>query len=163
MKAKHEAQEYGLMLDTNVFNDVVDGKLLLEEFKDRKLFATHVQMDELQQTSCDARKRELLAVFNYIDAATINTESAVSDVSKWDQSKWSDPTGNFIPMLNRLRELAKAGASRIPNQSRDILIAETAIKNGLILVSGDRDLRVVTKEFGGQAVDLKKIETHRKV
>jgi hypothetical protein len=39
------------------------------------------------------------------------------------------------------------------NQLCDILIAETAIRNQLILVSGDANLRTVTIEFGGRAID----------
>jgi hypothetical protein len=35
------------------------------------------------------------------------------------------------------------------NQLRDVLIAETAIKNRAILVSGN--LRIVMSEFGGEA------------
>ena len=55
-------------------------------------------------------------------------------------------------MLARLRELDLKSKSG-PNQGRDIVIAETAIKNGATLLSGDFNLRQVVAESGGDAID----------
>jgi predicted nucleic acid-binding protein len=43
-------------------------------------------------------------------------------------------------------------------QVRDILIAETAIKNAAVLVTADSNLRQVVSEFGGHALSIKDIE-----
>jgi predicted nucleic acid-binding protein len=72
------------------------------------------------------------------------------DISKWDEAKWTAEDELFDGMLTRLIELD--GKDRGDNQRRDILIAETATKNGLILLSADRNLRMVTTEFGGRAM-----------
>ena len=40
------------------------------------------------------------------------------------------------------------------NPLRDVLIAETALKNDLVFVSEDRNLRTVVEEFGGVAMDI---------
>jgi hypothetical protein len=89
-------------------------------------------------------------VFEEIGPETLPTETALWDISKWDEAKWSADDGLFDRMLTRLIELD--GRDRGENQRRDILIAETAIKNGLILFSGDQNLRMVTTEFSGRAV-----------
>ena len=57
-------------------------------------------------------------------------------------------------MLARLQQLDPKKEKFKLNQVRDILIAETAIKKGAILVSGDSNLRQVVSEFGGHAIDL---------
>jgi predicted nucleic acid-binding protein len=59
-------------------------------------------------------------------------------------------------MRTRLVALDEAGKARKKspmNQARDILIAGTAIRNKLTLVSGDSNLQRVTIEFGGRAID----------
>jgi hypothetical protein len=115
------------------------------------LFATHVQLDEIDKTlranacttSCGVRGdccRELA------------TESAWG-VIRWNQAKWTAGDSVFKAMLACHKASDKASKKRHLKQSRDILIAETAIRNGLILVSGDAKLRTVTIKFGGRAID----------
>ena len=43
------------------------------------------------------------------------------------------------------------------NNVQDSLIAETAIKNQFTLVTDDSDLCTVTKKFGGECTDTKKL------
>jgi hypothetical protein len=61
-------------------------------------------------------------------------ESAVRGISKWGVSKWSSGTGIYDLMLAVIRALDK-GKEPPENQHRDILIAETAIKRGLTLIT----------------------------
>jgi hypothetical protein len=63
-------------------------------------------------------------------------------------------------MLASLEARDKTSAKRRLNRLCDILIAETAIKNGLILVSGDANLRAVTIEFGGRAIERAQLSWH---
>jgi predicted nuclease of predicted toxin-antitoxin system len=60
-------------------------------------------------------------------------------------------------MLARLEEPDKANEKRRRNQRRDILIAETAIRSELILISGDANLRTMAIEFGGRAIDREQL------
>ena len=53
----------GYMLDTTFFNKVADGSISVEAFSGLDLFATHIQLDELQNTKSDARRAELLRRF----------------------------------------------------------------------------------------------------
>jgi len=141
----------GLMLDTTEFNAVAKGQVSVSAYAGRRLFATHAQLDELDNTASEQLRAQLRAAFEEIAAENLPTESAVWDVSKSDQAKWPAEDGIFERMLARLQELDRR--TRQPNQILDILLAETAIKNELTLVSGDRNLRCVTKEFGGRAIE----------
>jgi hypothetical protein len=143
----------GYMFDTTEFNAVESGELALAVIAGQRLFATHVQLDELNQTPDKEKRVRLRAAFEVVAADNLPTESAVWGVSGWDQAKWTAEDGAFEAMRARLQGLDKAGRDRIVNQSRDILIAETTIKNNLVLVSGDWRLRKVTMEFGGRAID----------
>jgi type I restriction enzyme S subunit len=62
----------------------------------------------------------------------------------------------YNKLLSKLQYLdKKAGKKKtLENQARDVLIAETCIKNNLVLVSDDKNLRRTIREFGGQAITL---------
>jgi hypothetical protein len=145
-------QSDGCMLDTTAFNEVVKGELPLSAISGQRLFATHVQLDEINNTRRERTREQLRRTFEEIAAETLPTESAVWDVSKWNQAKWPADDGLFEAMLARLKDLEGEKRDQ-SNQPRDILIAETAIRKGLILVSDDAKLRTVTIEFGGRAID----------
>jgi predicted nucleic acid-binding protein len=143
------------MLDTNVFNKVLDGEVSAEAFRDLRLVATHVQWDELKATERkDAtRAAKLLSIFEKIDPEMESTASAFYDVSNWDQSTYSGEDDVVRAMLARLQQLnADAGKThRDPkNPIRDVLIAHTAIKIGATLISYDPQLRQLVSEFGGR-------------
>jgi predicted nucleic acid-binding protein len=146
-----------LMLDTNVFNHALDGKFSISRFAGRRLLVTGIQKAELGATKNNKRRAALLGIFAQIDPAVELAESFAFDVegAGWDQAKWNDGSGAVEKMLARLQQLdqKKRKKSGDPlNPLRDILIAETAIKNGAILVSGDNNLRQVMSEFGGKAM-----------
>jgi len=143
----------GYMLDTTEFNAVAKGHVPISAFAGRRLFATHVQLDELDKTPCEQLRAELRASFQEVAAERLPTESAVFDVSRWDQAKWPANDSVFDKMFASLEARDKTSEKRHLNRLCDILIAETAIRNGLILVSGDANLRAVTIEFGGCAIE----------
>ena len=159
------------MLDTNVFNHVLDGKVDASQLVGKDLVTTHVQHDELQKTKDETRRRSLLAVFQELtpdqavtasavadvsvaDGASasgsqiVPTESMVWDVSNWDQAKWGADDGIFEAMRSELDALNK----RKKNNAHDILIAETAVKNGWNLVTSDSDLVAVVTKYGGACI-----------
>jgi predicted nucleic acid-binding protein len=147
------------MLDTNVFNAVIDGNISLEVFAGRRLLVIGVQMAELAATKCAARREALLAIAEKIKPTTLLASSFALDIegAGLDQAFWNDGTGTFERMLDRLRQLdtkKKQKSGDGLNQDRDILIAETAIKNHAIMVSNDDNLRKVVSEFSGKAITL---------
>ena len=134
----------GLMLDTNVFNHLIDGRLDLARLQGRKLFATHVQIGELRKTPDEARRNELLALFEELNIEHHPTSSMVAGISVAGGACASDGK-LYESMRGELNALNKGKR----NNSEDILIAETAIVNGLTLLTGDRHLIAVTEKFGG--------------
>jgi rRNA-processing protein FCF1 len=60
----------------------------------------------------------------------------------------------YDEMIRKLIEFDEKVGKKKPaeNQARDVLIALTSIKNCLILVTEDKNLKKVTKEFNGQAI-----------
>ena len=144
------------MLDTNVFNAVLDGKLL-PTFPGRVL-VTAVQLGELNATRIPERKAALLDTFEEVNPKSLKASSFAFDIegAGFDQAYWNDGTGRFEKMLERLRQLDKEKNKKDDpaNQTRDILIAETALKNDAVLVSNDSNLRQVIVEFGGRALTL---------
>jgi predicted nucleic acid-binding protein len=153
----------GYMLDTNVFNDALAGKISSAVFAGRRLLVTGVQAAELRATKNTTRQADLLVTFEDVKPTVLAASSFALDIegAGWDQAEWNDGSGNFEKMRDRLRWLDKESRkkNRDPlNQERDILIAETAIKNHATLVSGDENLRQVVSEFGGHAITLSQFE-----
>jgi hypothetical protein len=143
----------GYMFDTTEFNALADGVLPFGAIEGLQIFITHVQRDELSATGGDQRRTDLLLAFETIAAQSLPTESFVWDVSRWDHAKWPAEDSQFTKMLSRLQELDAPKRKDVKNQLRDILIAETAVRNGMTLVTGDENLKTVTLEFGGLAID----------
>jgi hypothetical protein len=157
------------MLDTNVFNDVLDGKVSLVPFGGGRVLVIGVQRDELSRTSDPERRSALLKTFEMVNPEVELASSFAFGIegAGWDQAYWNDGSGKFEKMRARLRELDKPKKRRsmnkaeavFLNQERDILIAETVIKVGAVLVSGDTNLRQVVEEFGGRAMDPSELTT----
>lgn len=142
-----------MMLDTNVFNDLIDNRVSRDAFTDHRIIATHVQIDELQKTSDESRRCRMVELFSQIVEEFRPTSSAVWDVSRWDQANWGDST-RYQRMLTRLIELDKKSGKKIrpPNQQRDVLIAETSLYLGCTFVSRDSNLIAVVVEEGGRVL-----------
>lgn len=101
-----------------------------------------------------------------ITGNVLPTESAVWGVSGWDDCKWSEDvvaeSGQDIAESDQqalnlynaiLRELNAKNNGK-SNNKEDALIAETAIKNRLILVTHDKDLFAVVTKLQGAATNI---------
>ena len=144
----------GYILDTNVFNRAADGQIQLPDLHSEvHYFAAHVQLDELSATKDETRRAALLQQFFAIDPMPLPTESFVYDVSRWDLAKWGD--GILFPRIKALLDARNHAKS---SNIQDALIAETAIKNSLTLVSEDADLLVVVSQLGDSAVRVGQID-----
>lgn len=140
------------MLDTTAFNLVLDGRMSLAVFARSKLLVTGIQADELRATPNPERRAELLATFEKINPVVLPASSFTLGIegAGLGQAYWNDGSGRAQKMLECLQGLD--GKRSIHNQLRDILIAETAIKNGATLITGDANLGKVVLQFGGRCV-----------
>jgi hypothetical protein len=77
------------MFDTVVFNRILDGALDIGAFVGKaRFYATHIQLDEINETSNSQRRQALLEVFNRITERKVPTESFVLGVSRLDEARW---------------------------------------------------------------------------
>src|SRR5471030_518577 len=100
------------MFDTVIFNRILDRRILIPIKENAYYFVTHIQIDEINATKDVSRRQGLLKVFNQTCCKKVPTESAVWNVSKWDEAKYSDeiirPTESFVLGHSRLG-VAKLG------------------------------------------------------
>ncbi len=77
------------MLDTNIFNTILDGRLPIENLPSGGGYvATHVQIDELTATPDISRRTQLLSQFEALSPEHAMTASFAFDISRFDQAKW---------------------------------------------------------------------------
>lgn len=163
-----------VMFDTNVFNRILDGIVPVQALAGHiEVFATHIQLDELQRTKDQERRAALGAIFAAVITEAVPTDSFVLDVSRlghariggerlvptasavfgisnFGQASYSSNDNLYAALKARLDSLNGAK----PNNLQDALIGETSIKAGHVLVTDDTDLTVVAKEYGGQCVSV---------
>lgn len=143
------------MFDTNAF-----GKILKMESQydllagKHEYFVTHVQRDELEATTNERIRSQLLMVFQAIPQSAIPTESVVIDFSRWGMTKF----GDGLVYSHVLNELNKRNPLKRENNIKDALIAETATKNGILLVTDDKALLEIVLKMGGLATDFSAYE-----
>lgn len=134
------------LLDTSALNAIDNETLLAINGSIHQYFVTHIQKDELGKTKDDLRRSALFALYKKVRKISIATDSLVLGVSRLDQAKLGQSD-----LYNQIKnELDKF--KRKKNNIEDALIAETAIINDLILVSNDKNLLIVTRNFGGTAI-----------
>lgn len=132
------------MVDTNIFNWLIDGTLSTENFpKDAHFVATHIQYDELNKTRDSSRKCQLLDRFKTLVDSTVPTESTVLDTSRLGSCTLGNGT-----LYNQIKGNLDSLNQNKRNNAEDALIAEAAIVNGHTLITADVDLRIVAEEHG---------------
>lgn len=142
------------MFDTNIYNRLLDGYVDIAILREKACYATHIQLDEIQATRDSERRSQLTGVFSEIQTRQIPTESTVWDISRWDMAKFGDGE-KYGQILLKLDARNKKKANNV----QDALIAETALLNGLVLVTEDKDLAAVVTELGGIVCDLRSMLT----
>ena len=139
------------VLDTNIFNWLVDGRLCSEDLPSPgPFFATHLQIDEINATSEPERRAQLLLKFAEVRPQVIPSESAVWDATRWDYGKWSE--GAIYARVKG--DLDSRNRSRA-NNAKDALIGEVAIVNGYTLITADADLAAVVEALGSHVLFFK--------
>lgn len=141
------------VVDTNIFNKLVDGTINVTDLPaDGSFVATHIQIDEINNTKDIERRARLFLMFAEMRPEIVPTESFVLDVSRWDHGKCSDGV-----LFEKLKQELDVMNKSKPNNVQDILIAEVAIVNGFTLLTSDRHLAEVVKRQGGKVVYFKTI------
>ena len=132
------------VVDTSVFNKLLDGLIRPDELPSGQFIATHVQIDELKKTKDEARRKALVLTFEEVVDRIDPTESFLFNLTPFGAGKLSDGR-TFASLKKRLDALNEGKANNI----HDALIAEVAIVNNATLLTADYDLQRVTQELGG--------------
>ena len=135
-----------IIFDSNVFDDMVSGKLEIDKlinFKEKtesEFYISHIQNDEIQ--SCrDEEKRKKLSLFMHkLRPILIATETFVFDISRFGEAKLGN--GDIY---------SKIKGENIKHLE-DALIGEVAIKNNFLLITNDRRLKAKVEELGGKCL-----------
>lgn len=125
----------GYMLDTNVFNEIINGGH--EEICSRhadQLFVTRVQVSELWNIQNLLVRESLVGLFERLNPTKLPTRSGVwVDELHWDDDQpWID---DITPECSQFIE------GTTTNPWRDAMIADTAFHHGLTLVTNDGQMR----------------------
>jgi len=132
------------VVDTNIINWLVDGRLQIEDLPgDGEFVVTHVQRDELAKTPDEQRRAQLFAKFETTVDREVPTESMVVGISQIGLAKISD--GKLYCSVRDALSILNKGKT---NNSHDALIAEVAIENGWVLITADGDLAQVATSHG---------------
>src|ERR1051325_1906874 len=76
------------MFDTVVFNRILDGAIQLSALTDRiEVHATHVQRDEIEQTTDPNRRTALMQIFHDVVRASQSTASFVLGASRLGEAR----------------------------------------------------------------------------
>jgi len=131
-----------LIFDSNVFDDLISGKLDLKAVENDEIYITHIQVDELNECSDKEKKEQLLKSVKEVEPEKLATESFIIGTSRIGSAKIGD--GDLIEQL-RMGNYKK---------TNDALIGETAIKNNLTLITNDRKFKNKVIELGGNSLSV---------
>ncbi|RUX91115.1 MULTISPECIES: hypothetical protein [unclassified Mesorhizobium] len=141
-----------VMLDTNVFNHLVEGSIdpapIPAEWEP---VITHIQNDEIERTSDPTKRNALQAMVTAVTHVRVPTETAVWGMSRWGEAKWTGPASLYSELKDQLDREKKR-----PSNSADALIADTCIQNGFLLVTNDQALKKIASANGCAVLDLRK-------
>lgn len=128
----------------------------MDSLNEFKLYATGIQIGELEKTPDLKRRNQLSEVFHKIKPGLLPTDSCVWDVSSWEECKWGE--GNiYAEILKNLELRQRNPTAKHASNIKDALVAETAIKQNLTLITADSFLAEVIELLGGTVVDFRKL------
>jgi hypothetical protein len=136
------------MLDTTEFNLIAKGQVSLSAYAGRQLFVTHVQFDELENTTSDEMRARLLAVFDLQPQSyppRVPYGTSASGIKQRGLGKTASSKKCSLA-LSSLMEGRSARINNATSSSRKLLL-----ETDMTLMSDDPRLRAVTIEFGGCA------------
>ena len=134
----------GFLLDTNIFNHLVEGKISINDLPiEFPIFVTPAQYEEI--ISCpDMQKRSELYSWLKIIVDNVISENLLNN-----RPKDIMPPGLSQEYQNILTGLNLKNRKRVKANSNDALIGALSLKNELILVTNDMALAQIVRARGG--------------
>jgi hypothetical protein len=147
---KKSTDRIRIMFDNNILNKIVEGELDMSKIKGCnkfEIYATHIQTDEASSCKDENKRKMLILNLTKLSPIIIPTESGVYGVSKWGEFKWGDKD-------SKVEDLRKGNNKH----TEDALIGETAIKNGILLITNDKTLKSRVNLNSGRAINLEEFK-----
>jgi hypothetical protein len=157
------------MLDTSTLNRILDLQVGNEWALRGRNFVTDIQLQELLDTPNDARRLSLLRGLVELNLKIIRPTDVLQPFdagqgfdtgerfmtgmgTAWYRDAFPLSTGNYV---RAVASGLPANKKRPENPLRDGFIAESALLNGMTLVTADRRLGEIARVFG---TDVERIE-----
>jgi rRNA-processing protein FCF1 len=144
-------EKKNFIFDSNIFDKIASGDLKIEElikFKKKAEFhITHIQVDEINKCTNIEKRSKLFLFMTKLAPKIIPTNSFILGKSRLGEARLSDGI---------IFEKLKNGNDK---NTGDALIGETAIKEKLILITEDKNLRKKVNLQGGKSLSLEEFKT----
>ena len=142
----------GYMLDTNVFNHLIEGSIQLTNLpKDNPIFVTHLQFNEISNCPITEKRELMLELIKELPDDMIPTNTAICGISAAGHCR----IGNGKIYSEILAKLDTIKTRKNNSNAIDSLIGETSIIENLTLISNDQSLIQIVSELGGTILDLR--------
>lgn len=128
------------MIDTCIFNHLLDGFYSVDDLPMGEYFITHIQHDELQATKNADRRNELLRTLHVVSPNSEPTSVFVPGVSRLNQACLGN--GKYYSQILSKLDFRKNKKSNC----NDAIIGDTAINLSYTLITGDRNFYEVVLE-----------------
>ena len=139
-----------VIFDSNIYDLIADGSLninlLSEKKEDFEFYITHIQIDEINKCPDEDKRARLFLFKSKLSPIVIPTESIILGTSRLGEARFGD--GKILEKI-RKENL---------NHTQDALIGETAIKNNLLLVTEDNQLKKKAISLNGKAINLEEFK-----
>jgi len=149
-KVAEKKDKIKVILDSNIYDLIANGSLninLLFAKKDVfEFYITHIQIDEINKCPDEDKRARLFLFKSKLSPIVISTESFILGTSRLGEARLGD--GKI------LEEIRKENS----NHTEDALIGETAIKNNLLLVTEDNQLKNKVISLKGRAINLEEFK-----
>lgn len=133
------------MLDTNIFNALLDGVIEIKDLPPNAEFVvTAMQLQEINKTKNEERRALLLKQFHEIAPDRVPTSSSLWNVTSWGEGCYGESK-----IFREILELLNLKNNSKKNNYVDALIAETALTMNVTLITSDRDLVSIVSELDG--------------
>lgn len=141
-------KQHKLILDTNIFNRILDNKIQISDFPiSSEFFVTFIQVDELDRTPDSTRRSDLKEIFQVVGPSYLPTETLILDQAHFGYVNIGEGS-TYLHILEDLNRIERKNSN-----VGDALTSEVAIKNKLELVTMDESLKEVHLNHGGMLFD----------
>lgn len=150
-----------IMLDTCVFDNILDGKILFDDINDsnRIFYITPSQIVELSKCPDVNRRISLLLCMQRIRPELLSHQSAVWDVTFWNSCYWTEEGNLYQKIKDYLDKHSLRNGEPKPSNIHDALIGEVCLQKNMVCFTSDKHLKYIVEELGGTVMFYEKGES----